>query len=175
MDTDKDAANDKAMGVRSAQLDAAAMTPPSKIDPFDANSKSISPTVQTPRRYLDITEIKKARDFKTADVEVPEWGGPDHWITLKALTGKERDAFETSLRIKRNGKADVSTLNMRAKLVVLCAIKSPTDQSRLFSDEDASWLGDKSSAVLSRLYDKASEISGFSEKDTEDLENVAGN
>lgn len=127
----------------------------------DGHSQVLSGT----RKRLGSADVRKIRDLKTEDVDVPQWGG---FVTIKALTSAERDDFESSLRIKKNGKNDVSTANMRAKLVVMCAVDEYGH--RIWSDTDAGWLGEKSSAVLSKLYDVATRLSGISEEDAKELE-----
>ena len=134
------------------------------IQPPSADFSPIA-TTTTGRKRLGSADVRKIRDLQTEDVDVPQWGG---FVTIKALTSAERDDFETSLRIKKNGKNDVSTANMRAKLVVMCAVDE--FGHRIWSDDDAGWLGQKSSAVLSKLYDVATRLSGISEEDAKELE-----
>ena len=43
---------------------------------------------------LSKTAILTANDLQTEDVEVPEWGGA---VRVRSFTGRERDAFESSM------------------------------------------------------------------------------
>lgn len=127
----------------------------------DGHSQVLSST----RKRLGSSDVRKINDLQTEDVDLPQWKG---FVTIKALTSAERDAFEASLRIERNGKQKVDTANMRAKLVVMCAVDEYGH--RIWSDTDAGWLGEKSSAVVSKLYDVATRLSGISEEDAKELE-----
>jgi hypothetical protein len=115
--------------------------------------------------------ILGAVDIKTEKVHVPEWGDE---VILRGLTGEELDAFQGSIRQFRptfDGKGMEPVLiqdNMRAKLLVKCLVDEAGD--RLFQDSDASALGAKNGAVIDRLYDIASALSGLSEDEKAELE-----
>lgn len=107
-------------------------------------------------------------DLKTESIEVPEWGG---LVTVRSLTGAERDAFEMSLLDRGNGKDGRANLaNLRARLVVLTVVDA--GGARLFSDDDAAAVGRKSAAALDRIFSVAQRLNGLSRRDVEDL---AGN
>ena len=88
------------------------------------------------------------------------------------MSGAERDAFETAIvsTRKTGGKKtrEIDTNNFRAKFLV----RTIADENgkRVFSDEDAESLGDKSANVISRLFDIAQEVNGLTAQDVEDLE-----
>src|SRR3989304_4330704 len=68
-------------------------------------------------------EILNANDLAREQVEVPEWGGA---VLVRALTGRERDAYESSI-VHPNGRAMKYTLtNMRARLVSLSGLARGT-------------------------------------------------
>lgn len=116
---------------------------------------------------LSRDDILKADDLETQELEVPEWGGT---VLVRALSGKERDAYEASLVQFRGNERLPQLANMRAKLVVRCIVD---DQGqRLFTDQDANALGQKSAHALNRVFEVAAELSGLSE---EDIEELAGN
>lgn len=120
---------------------------------------------------LSRDEILKRTDLPTEEVEVPEWGGS---VTVRALSGKERDAFEASLIQDRGKQGMVRQLgNARAKLVVRCLVDA--DGQRLFADQDANALGETSAAALDRLFTVASRLSGLDEGDVEELGKASGN
>jgi hypothetical protein len=114
---------------------------------------------------LSRDQILEAKDLETREVDCPEWGGS---VLVKALSGRERDAWEASL-VQMRGKQQVPQLgNIRAKLVARCVVDE--NGERLFTDADIKALGEKSAAALDRIFDVASEMSGISEKDIEEIE-----
>lgn len=113
---------------------------------------------------LSKTAILTANDLQTEDVEVPEWGGA---VRVRSFTGRERDAFESSM-VRGDGRdRRVDLTNMRARLVGLTVI----DESgqRLFTDEEVDLLGAKSGAALDRVFAIAQKLNGLSGADVEEL------
>jgi hypothetical protein len=100
----------------------------------------------------------------TEEVSVPEWGGS---VTVRALTGAQRDAFEAGCIQQRGKKTERNLNNLRARLVALSVVDA--DGKRLFSDADAAALGELNAAALDRVYDAAARISGLNAKDQEEL------
>lgn len=130
-----------------------------------ASSKTNRPGGQKPKRtMLAPTAVAGAQDAQTEDVECPEWGG---WIRLRGLTGRERDAFEAGIMRGRGRNRQPDLRNLRARLIVACAIDE--EGNRLFSDADATMLGNKSARVIGRLFDAAQRLSGLSDDDIEEL------
>lgn len=123
--------------------------------------------------------IKAADDRKIEPVEVPEWGG---MLYVRGLSGAERDAYEVALLDQKKSKSgkilsqEVNLRNLRAKLIVRCAIDSddPDKAKPLFTLDDIDWLGTKSGAALQRVYKVASELSGLSAEDVEELTEELG-
>ncbi|MFG3137706.1 hypothetical protein ACGFZA_16025 [Streptomyces sp. NPDC048211] len=114
---------------------------------------------------LSRDQILDAKDLKTKDVSVPEWGGD---IRIRMLTGKERDDFEASLvEMKRDGSAKRNIENVRARLATLCIINEAGEL--MFNRADIRMLGNKSSAALGRVFDAINELNAFSDEDIEDL------
>jgi hypothetical protein len=115
---------------------------------------------------LSRDEVFANPDLMTEDVPCPEWGGD---IRVRALTGEERDAYEASMLDQSNGKQPRANLrNMRAKLIVRCAIDE--HGAKLFSPGDVTRLGQRSAAPIDRLYEACTRLSGMSDKDVEELE-----
>lgn len=118
---------------------------------------------------LDADAILAVDDIQIETVPVPEWGGS---VRVRSLTAKERDDFEVSLIEKkgrgRNQTRETVLKNMRAKLVVRC-LMHPTENARLFRDDQAEALGKKSGAAMDRLYDVASRLAGISDEDVDEL------
>lgn len=115
--------------------------------------------------------ILNAVDVQTEKVPVPEWGDD---VIIRGLTGDELDNFQGSVRQFRptfDGKGMETVLiqdGMRAKLLVKCLVDEAGE--RLFTDQDAPALGAKNGAVIDRLYDVASRLSGLSEEEKAEME-----
>ena len=58
--------------------------------------------------------------------------------------------------------------NARARLVAVSAIDAETGEL-MFSEEDVLAIGEQSAAVIDRIYDVASKISGISDNDLEEI------
>lgn len=109
-------------------------------------------------------QILAASDLSKETVEVPEWGGS---IIIRAMSGTQRDAYETSLMEKQaDGTYKVNTENMRAKLVLYCAVDDAGNA--LFSADDLNALAGKSAAVIERLFDAAQKLNGLNKGAVED-------
>ena len=113
---------------------------------------------------LSKTAILTANDLQTEDVEVPEWGGA---VRVRSFTGRERDAFESSMVRGEGRDRKVDLTNMRARLVGLTVIDE-TGQ-RLFTDDEVDLLGAKSGAALDRVFAIAQKLNGLSGADVEEL------
>ena len=113
---------------------------------------------------LSKTAILAANDLKSEDVEVPEWGGA---VRVRSFTGRERDAFESSMVRGEGRDRKVDLTNMRARLVGLTVIDE-TGQ-RLFTDDEVDLLGAKSGAALDRVFAVAQKLNGLSGADVEEL------
>ena len=101
-------------------------------------------------------------DLPSETVPCPEWGGE---VSIRGMTGSERDAFEQSLFIGDADSKRFSADNVRAKLLVRCIVDE--NGERIFKDEDVEALGRRSAQVLDRLYDVAQRLSGIGKKDLE--------
>lgn len=117
-------------------------------------------------------QILTAEDLETRDVEVPEWPDSDGnptVVQIRTLTGKERDAFESSFAKTGKGGRKVKSdyTNFRAKLLVRC-LQDPATGEPIFTDKDAPRLGQKSSAAIDRLFEVASEMSGITDRSVEE-------
>ena len=113
---------------------------------------------------LSKTAILAAQDLQTEDVEVPEWGGA---VRVRSFTGRERDAFESSM-VRGDGRdRRVDLTNMRARLVGLTVIDEAGQ--RLFTDDEVDLLGAKSGAALDRVFAVAQKLNGLSGADVEEL------
>lgn len=118
--------------------------------------------------FLTKAGILRAEDIIVEPVEVPEWGGR---VRVKALSGSERDAFESSLVVNKGKKSQYTdTRNVRAKLASMAIVGA--DGNPLFDQADVVKLGKKSSAALDRVFSVAMKLSKITD---EDLEELVGN
>jgi hypothetical protein len=113
---------------------------------------------------LSKEDILNADDMQRELVPVPEWGGS---VWVYGMTGEERDAFEAEVLIQRKGGARIDTRNIRAKMAARC-LRDEAGK-RMFGDADIKALAKKSAKALDRVFGKAQELSGISDKDVEEL------
>jgi len=109
---------------------------------------------------LNREAILSAVDLKKELVKVPEWGGE---VYISMMTGEARDAWEQGLVGGKGANRD----NIRARLVSFTAVD---DQGkRLFSNEDAIVLGQKSATALERCVKVAQKLNRLTEQELDDL------
>lgn len=107
---------------------------------------------------------RAADPLPVAKVDVPEWGGTAY---VRSMTARERDDFETSnMKLGKDGKPVPQLANYRGRLAarVLCDEKG----HRLFTDDDASQLGDMAASALDRVIDAAKKLNGMDAMAVED-------
>jgi hypothetical protein len=109
--------------------------------------------------HLTKQAILGARDIKTKQIDVPEWGGKAH---VRVISGADRDMFEQAY-------ADHKMNAFRARFLV--AAICDESGNRLFSPEDIEALNQKSSTVINRLFDIAWEFNAFTPAAVEALGN----
>lgn len=116
---------------------------------------------------LSRDDILKAEN-PVEEVDLSGLPGLSGSVLVRGMTGRERDAFEISMRNERTGqRIPGSMLNIRAKIVARCVVND--DGERLFTDADIAALGEKSGAVIDRLFDVATRLSGMSEGDAREM------
>ncbi len=126
-----------------------------------ADDTKIVGVIGEPKMLDTADSILSVDDAKFENVDVPEWGGS---VRIKAMTGEERDAFESSIA-GTNGK--MNTINIRAKLVFLSVVNSKGE--RIFNKEQITVLGQKSAAALNRVYTAAAKLSAITSSDVDEL------
>lgn len=109
-------------------------------------------------------QIKAAKDVAMEEVNVPEWGGS---VRVKALSGAERDAFESSLTEQKGKKIRMNMQNVRARLARLTCVDEAG--KAIFQASDEQWLGEKSAAALDRVFGVAMRLAGMRNEDIEEL------
>jgi hypothetical protein len=105
--------------------------------------------------------ILAADDLPREPFPCPEWPAADGKLFVRVLTGTERLVWERAVSDFVKGTVIVAGNNPRA----LLAGKALVDEfgARVFNDEQAVALSEKSSAVLERAYDACLRISGIRE------------
>lgn len=99
-------------------------------------------------------------------VAVSEWGGD---VCVRAMTCKERDAFEASCQKEgKDGKRKPNLQNLRGRLLAL--VVSDEKGSRLFRDDDAGMLGDLDVRGAERVLEVARRLNGLTEESVEEAE-----
>jgi hypothetical protein len=115
------------------------------------------------KRYID-RSILTRKDLAVEEVFVPEW---DAHVRVKALSGRERDAFEASVVGLQGRNTVVKMDNIRAKLVSLCVVDEAGN--RIFTDQDVEALGELNAAALDRIFTVAMRLAGLTAQDLEQM------
>lgn len=113
-------------------------------------------------------KILSAPDLPRKPIEVPEWDCPEGTLSIRVMSGEERESFESFLLHHQNGDGNIDPRGVRCKLLVLTL--ADADGKRIFDDEDDEELAKKSSKVISRLAEIAQEVNGIAPKSVEVLE-----
>jgi hypothetical protein len=121
-------------------------------------------------KRLTADEILAIDDRKTEDVEVPEWNA---LVTIRSLTGHERDRLEAAMVTERGGTRSLNFNNLRAKLIAASAVDA--NGKLLFDQSQVEALGRKNAGALTRLFSAASRLSGYTESDVRELTIELGN
>jgi hypothetical protein len=121
----------------------------------------------------EFTRVMTALPKQFRDVTLPEpMAGKK--MRVIALNATQRDKFEESLlSAKKEGKQRVTYDNIRAKLVCRTLVdRNFTLLYNIDNPADVKLVGSYDARIIDALYDAASELSGISKKDMEEL---AGN
>jgi hypothetical protein len=108
---------------------------------------------------LNRDSILNAKDLKTEDLEVPEWGGT---IRIRTMTGHARQEY-----YKTTAGKDGTPKNVMEALIVACAIDEKGEP--LFTSADLHALAQKSSLAINRVFEKAAELNGLTQKAVDDI------
>lgn len=111
---------------------------------------------------LTADDILAAADSAHEVVNVPEWGGD---VCVKVMSGVDRDRWEIAATKLMDNPQNA---NIRASL---CAL-TMCDESgkRLFTDQQVTALGEKSSTALDRVFNAARRVNKLTDEDIADLE-----
>lgn len=103
--------------------------------------------------------ILEAKDIKTKEVDVPEWGGA---VCIRVISGADRDVFEQAYSEKK-----MDAFRTRFLVLTICDASG----ERVFTNDEVEALNKKSSKVLTRLFDEAWEFNAFTPAAVEALGN----
>lgn len=114
-------------------------------------------------------QIRSASDLKISEpIPVPEWVEGSE-IYVKVITGDAHAGWQNQIAAKRGkDKSFKDAKGIRTSLIVLSACDE--NGTLVFSPEDAEWLGEKSAAVVGRLWGAVTEINGIGEDAQKRLE-----
>lgn len=115
-------------------------------------------------KVLSRADILGADDRPTKRIHIPEWGGD---VIIRTITARERDQFEQSLFVQKGNDIIRNADNMRSKLCSLVLVDE--DGKNLFSFDEAAKLGQKSAAIIARLFDEAQKLNGITKEDREEM------
>jgi hypothetical protein len=110
-------------------------------------------------------DIVAFNDLKSETIEVPEWGGS---VTIRRMTGGERDAYEADIFESKGSQLQLKRENFRAKLIARCLVDD--NGERMFSDGEIAALSKKSAAALDRLFAACQRLNGMTGAEQEKIE-----
>lgn len=111
---------------------------------------------------LSREQILSNKAKRVEKIAVPEWGGD---VFIREISAAERDAFELEMA---KGKGSTVKPNFRGSLAAL--VLCDESGTRLFSNTDASQLGQMPSSGVDRVFAAASKLNAFSKEDVDELE-----
>lgn len=135
---------------------------------------------------FDLREFILINDDRVIEaVPVPEWKGPDGnpvTVYIRSVSSDERTDFEKSCiketkylkKGKVKSKSEFVYKQFVAKLIALTAVRGLTDTTPLFTESDIAILATKNAKPVSRLFEAAQRLSGFTDEDIEELTGNSG-
>jgi hypothetical protein len=115
-------------------------------------------------RFFSRDQIRAVADVKTVEVFIPDWGA---YVRVRGMTAAERDQFEEAAMVERGDKREMNLANYRARLAVWSLVDE--DGHRLFTEDDAAWLGEKSVSALNHIMTVAHKLNATTAADVEEL------
>lgn len=115
--------------------------------------------------------ILEVKDLPQEKVRTDEWAPSVPFVHIRGLSAAERDQWEQGLTATINGRIVPKTKikNLRAQFVVKILVDENGD--RIFKDSEVDLLGNKSAAVLDRLWDVGRRLSGMQTEEELEEEN----
>lgn len=119
-------------------------------------------------KMLTKTDVLGAEDITTRVVEVPEWGGS---LTLRMMTGADRDEWENAAAQRRRGEGKSASIDLRGlKVSLLSRCVVDEEGAYMFSAPDLVALNKKAARALERLWEAATEMNGIGDDTIEEME-----
>lgn len=113
--------------------------------------------------YLSRDDILSAQDFRTDEVEVPEWGGT---VLVRELSAMEAENIGFSMADKQ-GNIDLSKAKgLAVRTVALGVIDE--DYRKVFTRKDVEALGKHSRIAINRIATRIMQLSGMSPEPDKD-------
>lgn len=117
--------------------------------------------------FLSRDQILGCNELQTEEVNVPEWGGS---VLVRAMTGLERDRFESSIMNTQGGKSPTLKYeNIRAKLAQKTIVDPVDMRTPMFTEGDIDALGKLSAVALDRVFTAAQRLSGLTSEDVDEM------
>lgn len=89
-------------------------------------------------------------------------------VYVKPMGARELSIFNEGLFTGKGKKRKVVTVNIQAKLAVRCLVDAEIDGTRIFTDDDAEWLGEVRADAVGKIFKKIQELSGLADDDDEE-------
>lgn len=113
--------------------------------------------------YLSRDDILNAQDFRTDEIDVPEWGGT---VLVRELSAAEADKTGFSMADKQ-GNIDLSKAEGLAIRVVALGVIDEKHR-RVFTEKDVEALGRRSRLAINRVATRIMQLSGLASETDED-------
>lgn len=102
--------------------------------------------------------IFAVQDIKRERLDIEEWGG---YVWVHSLSSSQHEKLVQSCMRGTGKNRAMDMIGYQSKLAVLCA--RDDEGARIFADEHADKLAAKASGPISKIANKAQELSGFGE------------
>lgn len=109
-------------------------------------------------------QIQQADDRGSETVEVPEWGVT---LELRSPSVAERSALIAAMARMDGEQPTADDFTRSYVLLVIATAHDPETGERVFDDDDAGWLSEKSGAVLNGVWEAAQRVAGLDLKAVE--------
>jgi hypothetical protein len=107
---------------------------------------------------LTAAVVFSVEDIKKERLDIEEWGG---YVIVHSLTSSAHEKLVQSCMRGTGKNRTMDMVGYQSKLAVLCA--RDDEGKRIFGDDHAAKLADKASGPISKIANKAQELSGFGE------------
>lgn len=89
-------------------------------------------------------------------------------VYVNPMGAKELSIFNEGLFQGNGKKRKVVTVNIQAKMAVRCIVDAEIGGTRLFTDDDADWLGECRADAVGRIFKLIKKLSGLDDDDEDD-------